>query len=312
MSILFLLLSFISSSHSSTRVAITVDDLPTAGALPPNTTWVDIAEKMLAALKRHHVPDAYAFINAGKVREGNGAFRVLELWRDAGYLFGNHTYLHEDIEKTSVEEFKSAIRKNEPMLKRLSGKKNWRYFRYPFLREGSSKTKRNAIRKYLVERGYTIAHVTIDFEDWSWNTPFARCKRQGDTRAIEWLENTYLKNANDMLDRAEQLSQALFKRSIHHILLLHIGGFDAEMLEKLLSNYEKKGVEFISLSEALKDPVYEKDPGVVGKRGSEFTYQVLKSRRLSLKDIGMIRYDGYPERQLARVCAPVIASPGHD
>lgn len=162
--------------------------------------------------------------------------------------------------------------------------------------------KRNKIRSYLKASGYTIAQVTVDFEDWAWNNPYARCKEKNDLTSIAWLEKTYLQNADDILERAEKLSQALFKKDISHILLLHIGAFDAEILDRLLSNYEKKGVEFIPLSEAVKDDIYSIDPGVTGKWGSEFPYQVLKARHLSLKDVGMTPYTSYPELELKTIC----------
>ncbi len=298
----FLILFVSAFSQGATKVAITIDDLPTAGALPAGVTWEGVATKMIAAFKKHKVPEVYAFINAGKVTSTNDAFEVLRLWKSAGYPFANHTFLHEDIENTSVEEFQSAIQKNEPMLKRLSRTANWRYFRYPFLREGSTKEKRNSIRRFLKKRGYSIAQVTIDFEDWSWNSPYARCKDKSDTKTIGWLEKTYLQNATDMLDRAETLSKALFKREVSHILLIHIGGFDAEMLDSLLTAYEKKGVEFIPLSEAVLDPIYSIDPALPAKWGSELTYQILNARKQTLTDVGMSRYEDYPEQQLEDAC----------
>lgn len=66
--------------------------------------------------------------------------------------------------------------------------------------------------------------------------------------------------------------------------------------------YQKEGVEFIPLSEAVKDDVYNIDPAVVTSSGIEFTYQVLKSRGLQLKDIGLTPYDGLPEKRLKTVC----------
>lgn len=299
---LFVTIFYAVIANGNIKVAVTIDDLPTHGALPPGVTREEIAKKMLAVFKKHQVPEAYAFINAGKVETLQESFEVLKLWQAAGYAFGNHTYLHEDLDKIAVNDFKTAIAKNEPMLKQLSGKNNWQYFRYPFLHEGALLEKRNKIRNYLKATGYTIAQVTVDFEDWAWNNPYARCKEKNDSKSVAWLEKTYLQNADDILDRAEKLAQALFKKDISHILLLHIGAFDAEMLDRLLSNYEKKGVEFIPLSEAVKDEIYSFDPGVTGKWGSEFTYQVLKARNLTLKDVGMVPYTGYPESELKTIC----------
>ncbi len=299
---ILILLLFVSSVHAKIKVAITVDDLPTHAELPVGVTREQVATKMLTALKKHKVVEAYAFINAGKVDENQQSFEVLKLWQAAGYSFGNHTYRHEDLNQVKLDNFFAAITKNEPMLKKLSSRENWRYFRYPFLREGDTLKKRNAVRDFLKKRKYQIAQVTIDFEDWSWNNPYARCKKKNESQALLWLKNTYLQNAIDQLERAEKLSQALFNRSIPHILLLHIGAFDAEMTDALLSAYKARGVDFISLEEAAKDKVYDFDPAIVDKRGSEFTYQVLRSRHLTLQDIGMAAYTAYPEDELGKIC----------
>ena len=104
------------------------------------------------------------------------------------------------------------------------------------------------------------------------------------------------------MQRGEQLSQALFKRPIKHVLLLHIGALDSEMLDELLTAYEKEGVKFIGLSDAVKDPVYAIDPAFAATRGSEITYQVMTSRKLTLSDLGMKKYEDYPEAKLEKLC----------
>ena len=144
--------------------------------------------------------------------------------------------------------------------------------------------------------------MTIDFEDWSWNNPYVRCLNKNDLNSIEWLKKTYLQNAMDQLDREEKMSKALFKRPIAHILLLHIGAFDAEMLKSLIQAYKKKGVEFIGLSEASNDEIYSIDPKFLSEHGGTFTRKVMKSQNLKYIDLGMADYDGYPETKLKKIC----------
>lgn len=115
---LLVLISWTTLATGNIKVAVTVDDLPTHGALPPGVTLEEVATKMLATLKKHRVPEAYAFINAGKVEQKKESFEVLRLWQAAGYSFGNHTYLHEDLDEIAVSDFTTAIAKNEPMLKK--------------------------------------------------------------------------------------------------------------------------------------------------------------------------------------------------
>jgi peptidoglycan/xylan/chitin deacetylase (PgdA/CDA1 family) len=294
--------SFPLFTQTKIRVAVTVDDLPSHSQLPSTFNRIELTKKMLRALKIQSVPEVYGFINAEQIGVDKNLNKVLDLWVASGYPLGNHTYSHQSLNNISIQDFKKEIDNNESVLQTLVGKSDWKYFRYPFLREGNNIEKRNAIRSYLNAKDYKIAQVTIDFEDWSWNEPFARCFDNGDFKKIEWLKESYLQNAVDQLLRAEKISQALFHRSIAHILLLHIGVFDSEMIEDLIIRYKNEGVEFIPLSEAVKDEVYSIDPGYTFDRGTEFTYQVLRSRGLKLKDIGLEPYANYPEQKLNSLC----------
>lgn len=288
-------------AQAKMRMAITIDDLPVHGAMPKKENRVEIAKKMLGALQKEKVPEVYGFINAGKLESDPKADEVLKLWVSEGYPLGNHTYAHKSINDIDISDFKLSIDKNEKKLQEYSGKYDWKYFRYPFLHEGNSLERRNAVRSHLKENGYRIAQVTVDFEDWAWNEAFARCADKKDHQKIQWLKDFFISEAVTQLYRAETISKSLFKRSINHILLLHVGAFDAEMMEDLLKVYKKEGVEFIPLSEAVKDDVYAIDPGIPEKWGSEFTFQIMNSRGLKHEDVGLKPYPN-PKMELKKVC----------
>ncbi|MBC7715028.1 MAG: polysaccharide deacetylase family protein [Rhizobacter sp.] len=300
LTIVFFTLSF--TAQAKIKLAITIDDLPNHGQLPAGVSRIDVAKKMLAVLKKEKIPEVYGFINAAKVKDEPLTKEVLNLWVKEGFPLGNHTYTHMDLNTNSAIDFQKDIRADEEMLSELNGKMNFKFFRYPYLREGPDMEKRNNIRKFLAENKYQIAQVSVDFEDWSWNNPYARCADKKDQKSIEWLKKTYQDNAVAKLEEAALMSHKLLKRDIPHILLLHIGAFDAEMLSDLIKNYRAHGVEFISLTEASKDQVYIDDPAIAGKWGSEILQQIRKARNLKLEDIGMKKYTGYPEKELEKIC----------
>lgn len=268
------------------KMAITFDDLPTHGRLPQGTSRVEIVNSVLATLKKFAVPEVYGFINAKKCQEEAGSCEVLKLWVNGGYPLGNHTYSHKSLNKVSAEEFLQDLTDNEKTLAEMGSSFDWHYFRYPFLHEGDNLEKRNKVRKHLKEEGYTIAQVTDDFEDWAWNNPYARCKDKKDLASVARLRMLFLRSAMARLELDKAISDKLFGRPIYHVLLLHLGAFDAEILPELLQAYKDKGVEFVGLAEAAKDPVFNQDPGIFGK-DDDFPFQVLKARGLTLKDLGL-------------------------
>lgn len=290
------------ATDAAIKVAVTVDDLPRHGKLPPGITRLDITKKMLKAFTDHKVAEVYGFINAEKLDDDPKLAEDLNAWVAAGFPLANHTFAHKSINDISIEEYKQSIDRNEEALKKFGSAHDWHYFRYPFLREGNTKEKREAIRGYLKEKSYKIAQVTIDQEDWSWNDPYARCVEKKNGEAIAWLKKTFLDNALDQLKRADKSTRQVFGRPVAHILLLHVGAFDAEMMSELLALYKKNGVEFIPLSEAVKDKVYASDSGIVAENGSEFQYQIMKQKGLTLKDMGLETYTGYPEERLKTIC----------
>jgi peptidoglycan/xylan/chitin deacetylase (PgdA/CDA1 family) len=78
------------------QMAITFDDLPAHGAKPADMTRLDIAQSILATLKREHMPPTYGFINGQRKEEEAPSLRVLQAWRAAGQPLGNHTWAHQE------------------------------------------------------------------------------------------------------------------------------------------------------------------------------------------------------------------------
>src|ERR1700732_3539101 len=117
------------------KLAITLDDLPVNGKLPPGVTQAETTKNVLAILKKRHMPPVYGFINAKKLEGNADGAEALKLWA-AQEPVGNHTYAHMDLELNPAEGFEREIEENEPALELLATKDDWRWFRYPFLHEG--------------------------------------------------------------------------------------------------------------------------------------------------------------------------------
>lgn len=248
------------------QVAITVDDLPAHGPAVPGLSAVELHQALLTAFAAHEVPQVYGFLNAGKLKGAPELRAALEAWTAAGHPLGNHTYDHPSLRKTDLDTYFRDIEANEPLLDELALKGHRvPTFRYPFLLEGMSREDTNSIRAYLDKRGYRNAPVTIDFYDWAFNPPYARCRAIADKKALAALRKTFLDHAIEMLEWSDAAAQDLYGRRIPHVLLLHAGAFDAQMIEPLLQTMEDHGVQWVSLDEALADPVYAERHIVEGR-----------------------------------------------
>ena len=271
-----------SAVAASPRMAITFDDLPAHGPLPPGETRLEVSSKIIAALREAHVPPIYGFVNGQRVEQQPADAAVLQAWRAAGYPLGNHAWSHMSLNDHAVEEFEADVSRNEPLLSEWMKSEDWHWFRFPFLAEGDTPEKRSAVRFFLLQRGYKVAAVTVTFEDYLWNEPYARCRAKNDAAAIALLETSYLEAANGSIAFYRGLSHTLYGRDIPYVLLMHLGAFDAEMLPKLLSLYRSLGFEFITLPEAEKDRFYLMDTDLRLAPGANMLERVMAERHLPL------------------------------
>jgi len=256
----FPLLFFISlATCSAQNLAITFDDLPLNGSLPPGVTRTETARNTLRILKKRRMPPVYGFINARKLEGDPDGAEALKLWKTAEPV-GNHTYSHMDLEQNSAEAFEREIGENEPVLELLDPNNEWHWFRYPYLHEGDTVEKRRAIRTYLSTHGYRIAQVTLDWEDYLWNTAYARCAANNDRGSIAWLRSSYLSTASEFLDLGREQSKLIFGRDINYVLLMHLGAFSSTILPDAFDLLKKKGFKLVTLEEAESDPAYQTDP----------------------------------------------------
>lgn len=288
---------FVAAACAAQKVAITFDDLPLNGQLPPGVTRAQIARDTIALLKARKMPPAYGFINAKKLEGNPDAAEALKIWV-AAEPFGNHTYSHMDLNANPAEAFEREMELNEPALELLADKdQNWHWLRYPFLREGETVEKRRTVRAYLQAHGYRVAQVTLDWEDYMWNSPYARCVAKNDTQSIAWLRSSYLEVESAYLDLGHQLAQMVYGHDINHVLLLHLGAFSSTILPDAFDLLEKKGFKPVTLEEAESDPAYQGDPDVGSQYGGTLLELWMEARKIKFPAV-MEK----PSKELQEIC----------
>jgi lysophospholipase L1-like esterase/peptidoglycan/xylan/chitin deacetylase (PgdA/CDA1 family) len=237
-------------------IALTFDDIPAHGPLPPGETRVGVIRAIAAALAEAKAP-AFGFLNAGfGLDDPAGAARATAAWRAAGLPLGNHTYAHVNLDQVGAPAFAAEVARNEAPLAAAAGATDWHWFRYPFLSEGGTPAVRDAARADLKARGYRAAAVTMSFDDFKWNPPYAACAARRDARAVAQLEAGFLADARAAALTARARARAQLGRDVPYVLLMHVGAFDAHMLPRLLVLYRTLGFRFVTLAEAEADPYY--------------------------------------------------------
>jgi peptidoglycan/xylan/chitin deacetylase (PgdA/CDA1 family) len=278
------------------QVAFTFDDLPAHGPLPLGEFRPEPIRSILSTLKAQNMPPVYGFVNGFRIADYPYQIKLLQEWVGSGNPLGSHTYSHPALDDTFAKKYIADIIKNEPILRKVDSYGDWHWFRYPYLEEGDTLAKRVAVRDYLISHGYKIAEVTIDFEDYLWNEPYARCMAKHDDAAVASLEKSYLGTADEFIGVFRTLSQKLYGHDIPYVLLLHVGAFDARMLPRLIELFRSKGFAFVTLEQAEQDPAYAFDPNIGYKSGGTLQELTASIRKVNFPD------NTKPYKQLDAMC----------
>lgn len=245
-------------------VAVTFDDLPYQGvadalcdparAMALTTGFVD----MLRPLDTH----ATVFVNAGKVcaeRRGTLLPALLDVWLDAGLDMGNHTDTHINIHRTTVDAWLADVDAGAPEIRSAleARGRTLRWFRHPFLFTGETPDKKAAMAGGLAARGYVVAPVTIDNNDWMFAAVYRRAEAEGDFDLMTRIGEAYVSHMDAVLDQFEPYSAELTGgREPAQVLLLHANSLNRDWYPWIHALYLRRGYRFVGLDEALADPIY--------------------------------------------------------
>jgi peptidoglycan/xylan/chitin deacetylase (PgdA/CDA1 family) len=243
------------------QIAVTIDDLPLNGKQFDLARLRVMTDKLLAAIKQERVP-VVGFVNESLLYvpgETEGRIGLLRQWRDAGVELGNHTFAHVGFKDTPIGQYEDDFVRGDTITRAILKEKGIkpRYFRHPFLQMGPTLEQEQSFEKFIGERGYRTAPVTIDIFDWMFRVAYVQARTSGDAQRMKNISAEYLKFASVKFDFCERISRELFGRPIPQILLLHANEMNADNFDALVQLIRGRGYHFITLDQALTDHVYQ-------------------------------------------------------
>jgi peptidoglycan-N-acetylglucosamine deacetylase len=241
------------------EIAVTIDDLPLNGPRFDLARLQTMTSRLLAGIQSHHIP-VVGFVNESLLYvpgETDARIALLKAWSDAGVELGNHTFAHVGFK--DLADYEDDFVRGETVTKAILTQRGRKpeYFRHPFLQMGVTKEIEQSFESFIAARGYRIAPVTIDIMDWMFRVAYVNARDQGDAALMKRVADEYLTFAEVKFDFCERVSRELFGRPIRHILLLHANELNADNFDRLVKVFKDRGYQFITLDEALKDPVYQ-------------------------------------------------------
>lgn len=273
--------------ESATRrfVAITFDDLPATGG--EYETMSHVTESLLASLRKERIP-AIGFVTEHRLADASEKLRrtaLLQRWLDDGHDLGNHSFSHVSPDRVPFEKYADDVIKGETVTRQLlrAKGKELRYYRHPELRTGPTKEYKERLAEFLMHRGYAVAPVTIDNNDYLYAIAYSMAKERGDVRLQTRIVKDYVRYMESVFEHFERLSREFLGYELRQTLLLHANEINADHFDKLAEMIRKRGYAFITLDEALKDPAY-KLAEAQSNRGLSWLHRWMLAKGLAINE----------------------------
>jgi peptidoglycan/xylan/chitin deacetylase (PgdA/CDA1 family) len=253
-SFLFLFLSALPTQAK--EIAFTFDDAPAAYTLHFESG--DRTKKLIQKMKELKLPPAIIFANPCKEGANGKPIQQLEQYVKAGHLVANHTCTHPRLDDAGFEEYIRDTAQADTLLAPLMlGPK---FFRYPFLNEGSEEKLRDSVRDWLQKNQYRHGAVSIDNDDYLFAFKLNKAKELKKKIDYEKVKALYLKHILAAAEFYDNLAREKLGRSPKHVLLLHEVDSSVLYLEDLVAEFKRRGWKIISAAEAFEDKIYAEAP----------------------------------------------------
>jgi peptidoglycan/xylan/chitin deacetylase (PgdA/CDA1 family) len=252
--VLAVLLALAVAPATAREIAITFDDAPTNDTAL--MTGEERTKRLIAALKAADIEQAAFF----SVPRGKPATELprLAAYAAAGHLIANHSDTHRNLRNLSPEEYLKDLSAADTILKHIPNFRPW--FRFPFLAEGETREKRDAVRAGLRAMNYVQGYVTVDNYDWYLNTLANNAKKDGQAVDEAALRDLYVEMLLKAVEFYDAIAVKTLNRSPRHVLLLHENDLAALYIGDLATELRKRGWTIVGAEAAYADPIAKIEP----------------------------------------------------
>lgn len=262
------------------KIAVTIDDAPVVRfhSFDSQDQRLALIDSISGALERFKAP-ATVFVVGSQIDEPEEK-ELLRHWMGKGVSVGNHSFSHRAFHELSPEEGAEEIeRTNDLILPAATAYgQAVRYFRFPFLAEGSTPEEKFRWRDELERHGMLNAPVSISNDDWKFDAEYTEAEINGDWARRYEIGQAYLQHMRESISYWDALGRDLTDRNVRHVLLIHANRINREYLGQILAELDDAGFEFISLDEAYKDPVYAAKDEWTSPHGASFLENIKQTR----------------------------------
>jgi peptidoglycan/xylan/chitin deacetylase (PgdA/CDA1 family) len=242
------------AAQDKPRIAITMDDLNWHAI--PEAMRREVDERLLATLARNKVRAALFVIGAhGDTPVGRPIVRE---WSARGHMIGNHTWSHRWYDKVPEEQFGQDMLRCDAFVRQFPTFRP--YFRFPMLKEGGTRERRDWMRAFLKTHGYRNGAVTIDASDWYYDQRLRKCLEERPKFDVNLFREPYLAHLWDRATYYDGLAREVLGRGISHTILVHYNVLNSYLLGDVMDMFRRRGWQFVDAERAFQDEVFTRQP----------------------------------------------------
>ncbi|MGC3943052.1 MAG: polysaccharide deacetylase family protein [Chryseolinea sp.] len=278
--ILAVVFALSTSAVAQKKVSITIDDVPNSRLYKSE----GFRSRLLHMIDSMKLPVAI-FINEVRIFDVDEADKSLNLFDEwlasPNVIPGNHGYQHRMYSNEGIDSFQIDVLQGEaittPLAKRYG--KNENYYRFPYNDLGKDAAQHKQAADFLKTRNYIITPYTVHSDDWLVTQLYEYYKSHGRTKDAERIGQAFVDFTLKNFDYIESITDKKLGRNVSQIYLMHDNLLNADYLDDLLSALVKRGYTFITLDEALKDPVYKQQDYYEQRYGISWVYRWIKDEK---------------------------------
>ena len=238
-------------------IALTFDDAPKGDG--PFFTGSERTTKLIEALHSVDARGAMFFVTTSHIDRAKAEnVARLKAYAQAGHYLANHSHRHSWLWRTEVTDYLADIDIAQQTIASVAAPKP--YFRFPYLDEGRSAEKRDALRDGLAKRGLSNGYVTVDNYDWYMDALAREAQKAGYPLDRELLGEVYVDVLLQAVRFYDDLSRQYLGRSVRHVLLLHENDLAALYIDDLVRVLRDEGWTIIEAPIAYQDPIAKLAP----------------------------------------------------
>ena len=284
------------------KVSITIDDVPNARLYAKE----GFRSRLLHQIDSMKLPVAI-FINEERIFDVEDADKILNIFDEwignPNVIVGNHGYKHRMYSNEGIDSFKIDVLQGESITKPIARKynKSENYYRFPYNDLGKNAAEHKAAADFLKSRSYILTPYTMHSDDWLVTQLYEFYIANGRLKDAARIGQAFVDFTLKNFDYIESITDKKPGRNVSQIYLMHDNLLNADYLGVLITALKKRGYSFITLDEAMKDPVYAQQDYYEQRYGVSWVYRWIKDEQQRMQLMRAAPDSNAFEKELAQV-----------